>query len=308
MATDSSSAKEAKPPADDKDDIINQSLFRLTQGLPRRELALIVSEADECIASIEQEINLLEKAAKNPDAQLENKEEEEKLQFVLESLLTPMDSCWTASALVGRLRGEQAVPRIPTAATLLPPPPPRPPSSVDDPSLLLSLTQHPNYTKVHENPNALLALYKRISLHRSSSVFKRPVKPEDAPGYTDRIKFPMDLSLVRKLIVSKSITTYQQFHERLGLIVHNCVKFNGRDSDYGLVARDFEATIDEFLYQAVCNVPRTTPTPTAIPTTPTSERDTKTSPVNTSMDTTEKTEEMSTEKIKADGAEQSPAS
>ena len=49
-----------------------------------------------------------------------------------------------------------------------------------------------------------------------------------APGYTERIGFPIDLSLIRKFIVSRLIKSFSSLHQRIGLICHNCVKFNGR--------------------------------------------------------------------------------
>jgi Bromodomain len=58
-------------------------------------------------------------------------------------------------------------------------------------------------------------------------VFKRPVRSEDAPGYTERIVFPMELSLIRKRIVANNIQTFADLHGALGLISHNCVKYNG---------------------------------------------------------------------------------
>ena len=110
---------------------------------------------------------------------------------------------------------------------------------------------HQHYIKTHETRDSLLVVWKKISMHRSSIVFKRPVKPEEAPGYTERIVFPMDLSMIRKLIVARHVKSYQELHEFIGLIVHNCVKYNGRESDYGNVAREFEAAADELILQAV---------------------------------------------------------
>ena len=79
---------------------------------------------------------------------------------------------------------------------------------------------------------------------------KTPQK-QTAPGYTDRIKFPMDLSLLRRQIMAQHVTTLKQLHDSIKLIAHNCVKYNGRESDYGRVAREFEATADTIILQAV---------------------------------------------------------
>lgn len=89
----------------------------------------------------------------------------------------------------------------------------------DDPSAVLSF--------IVSTPN-LLTVWKKINSHRTAVVFRRPVNPKEAPGYSTRILFPMDLSLIRKMIVSKTITTLEQLHKWIGLICHNCVKYNGR--------------------------------------------------------------------------------
>lgn len=236
------------------EDALQSTLLRLTQGLPRRELQAIVNEATECEALLEKDIEALEAALTNPDANVD---------AIVDSILTPMDRYWTASALLGRLRGDLSIPRIPTAGTLAPGllPPPKVPPPPEDPMALLAFAKHPNYDMKHDNPASLLTLHKKIASHRSAMVFKRPVKPEEAPGYTDRILFPMDLSLVRKMIVAATITTYREFHCAIALIAHNCLTFNGRESDYAMVAREFEAFCDDAIRQAVTAVPRKSPPP-----------------------------------------------
>jgi hypothetical protein len=194
-----------------------------------------------------------------------------ELQVLLDTCpFTPLDGYWTVSALLGRLRGrDMSIPPSPM------PQPPNPPSGGGDAAalsssasagdeargassggqnearMLLDLEDHPNYTAVHGNPAALLALHKRLASHRSSSVFKKAVKLEDAPGYDTRILFPIDLSLVRKQILARQVVTYRDLHERIGMIAYNCCKYNGRESDYGHVAREFEEAGDEMIRHAV---------------------------------------------------------
>mmetsp|Transcript_20332 Transcript_20332/g.56627 ORF Transcript_20332/g.56627 Transcript_20332/m.56627 type:complete len:142 (-) Transcript_20332:223-648(-) len=76
---------------------------------------------------------------------------------------------------------------------------------------------------------------------------------QDAPGYDQRILFPIDLSLVRKMITSRVVSSFADLHIRIGMICHNCMKYNGRESDYGVVTRDFEAMVDDLILQAVYN-------------------------------------------------------
>ena len=101
------------------------------------------------------------------------------------------------------------------------------------------------YTAKQVDNTALLALVKRISNHRTATVFRRAVNPLEAPGYTDRILFPIDLTLIKKMVICGYITTFEELHQNIGLICHNCVKFNGRDSDYSMLTREFENYVDD---------------------------------------------------------------
>jgi hypothetical protein len=253
----STAATNTTSSSEEHDRLLESTLTRLARGLPKRELKLMVSEADECEALLLKDIEVLEKALEG------NTEGDADLDAILESPLTPLDRYWTASALLGRLQGDLSVPSIHTVAggpNVLPPPKP---GNAGDPSALVALSKNPIYTKKHATTVDLLATWKKISSHRTALVFKKPVKGEDAPGYTDRIVFPMDLSLIRKMIVARKVQSYADLHQYVGLISHNCVKYNGRETDYGMVAREFEAMADEFIRQAVAaaeNAPKVAPT------------------------------------------------
>ena len=131
---------------------------------------------------------------------------------------------------------------------------------------LESLPNHAEYKRNHETPDKLLAVWKKLSTHRSSMVFRRPVNPKEAPGYTDRIRFPMDLSLIRKLIMSKHIQNYEGILKQVQLIAHNCVKYNGRESDYALVTREFESVATEYVWNAVMKDGRSSRNVSPVPT------------------------------------------
>ena len=122
---------------------------------------------------------------------------------------------------------------------------------------LLTLDKNDMYHKEHAEQKELLLLWKRISSHRTATVFRKPVNPAEAPGYQERIPFPIDLSLIRKMIVARMITSYAGLHRCVGLICHNCVKFNGRESDYAALTRDFEDNVDEKVLEAVRNASAT---------------------------------------------------
>jgi hypothetical protein len=222
--------------------LLESTLLRLTKGIPNKELRLIISESDDIEQGLLKDIEILEKA-------LEGKEVDDTVvDELLESLLTPMESSWTAPALLGRLRGELAIPSILSVKGNVPAPPQ---SRTEHPSALVEVTKHPLYLQEHSSPAPLLVVWKRIFTNKAALVFKKAVRAEEAPGYTDRISFPMDLGLIRKMIVARKIVSLADLHKYVGLISHNCVKYNGRDTDYGIVARDFEAMVDEQIRIAV---------------------------------------------------------
>jgi Bromodomain len=245
-------------------DVLERVLYRLTGGLPKCELHLIVQESNECEVALLEEIRVLEEAlvaiAKDDD-DTEMKVDTEvptvdgssndspattSLHSILESQhLSPLDRFYTASALLGRLRDDMAVPSISsttkdqnrtattyttTTTTTTTITSPAHESKVET---ALEGFMDPNspfngiYTRTIVDQESLLSLWKKISTNRAAFVFKRPVKSEEAPGYTDRIDFPMDLSLIRKRTITNNIQTFIDFHHALALISHNCVKYNG---------------------------------------------------------------------------------
>jgi hypothetical protein len=226
--------------------LLSPSLYRLTEGIPRRELKVMISEAKACEEALEREIQLLEEALKSEGPN----DKKSAVDIMIESEITPPDRYFAVSALFGRLRDDLSTPLPPNSTIpahraqqgLLQPAQKKKKTTsptdlaaqheatndLEKQKRLLGLEQNPDYRKEHDSPVALLALWKKISTHRTSVVFRRPVNPKEAPGYSDRIIFPMDLSLIRKMIVARMIKSYADFHKRIALICHNCVKYNGR--------------------------------------------------------------------------------
>ena len=288
--------------------LLTDSLYGLLDGLPRKELRMIVSEAEECEKALEEELEELKNALKQFEQQKQTISEtttadtvnlSPSVNIMLSSEITPPDHQWTLSALLGRLRHDMTTPLPPnsqlpslreqaglqslvmpkkkrTNSVIIGPPGPNnnaaggaaggdgsgmtsgrstPNISADDSQFqrLAQIQNHPDYIIEHENTDRLLAVWRKISTHKSSLVFRRPVNPKDAPGYSERILFPMDLSLVRKLILAEKIRSYRDFAQRIHLIGHNCVKYNGRESDYALVTREFESYASEYIITAVYN-------------------------------------------------------
>jgi len=197
----------------------------------------------------------------------------EDVQQILGTDFSPPDRYFTVSALLGRLRIPLKLPATTSAAaasaaaassgTTVPKSKKEELEaekkakqlrlSFEKQQALLTLDQNDIYHQEHTETTTLLALWKRISSHRTSAVFRKPVNPLEAPGYQERILFPIDLSLIRKMIVCRMIKSYAGFHRCVGLICHNCVKFNGRESDYSALTRDFEDNVDEKVLEAVRN-------------------------------------------------------
>ena len=241
---------------DEVNALIEPTLFRLTEGIPNRELKIMLSQAQECEEALQREIELLEAALKDEQA---NKEAVDQM---LSTEFTPPDRCFTVSALLGRLREPMATPLPPNTtivrhapATLQKKKGPNTPTPQEQKTKLakslLELDSHPEYRREHAEPTSLLTLWKRVSSHRTAAVFRKAVNPKEAPGYTDRILFPIDLGLIRKMITARIIVSFADLHQRIGMICHNCVKFNGRESDYAVVTRDFEAYVDEIMVATV---------------------------------------------------------
>jgi hypothetical protein len=100
----------------------------------------------------------------------------------------------------------------------------------------------------------LLLLHKKLCAHNLAAVFKRPVTSREAPGYDQKILFPMDLSLIRKLIMADLVTTLAHFHNVTNLMLFNCIKFNGKESEYGELTRSFGNYVTEQFEESAASV------------------------------------------------------
>ena len=266
--------------SEEHDNLRQKTLLRMTSGIPQHELKTIVSEASNCIEALEKEIALLEEATKGEGAilPLESKRaavptiprEYDPLskgpnhitsaKDILATDFSPLDRYFTVSSILGRLKDPLDIPLVSKIeeATAINNENPKKKNKTSNSlqqnrqkvlrqykRLVTLKDDNEIYTQVQTDNSALLALIKRISNHRTAAVFRRPVNPKEAPGYEDRIPFPIDLTLIKKLILCGHINTFEKLHSYIGLICHNCVKFNGRYSDYALLTRDFEAYVDD---------------------------------------------------------------
>ena len=276
---------------EDARDLVDPALFRLTSGMPLHELRNMVREAGDCERALIEEIRILEKESGVAEADLTAPPEGASsdgpmpahfanVDDMLASDLSAASGFYGVSALLGRLRGPLEMPLPPNApAQQVAKKGGRPKKNPGtaaaagggggggdskeeaerkekDAALakaraLLALAEDPTYTKALDNNAPLVALCKKIGSHRTSMVFRRPVNPKEAPGYEERLPFPIDMSLVKKMVQAGQVRSFRDLHERLGLVSHNCCKYNGRESDYGAVSRDFEAYVDDAIIAAV---------------------------------------------------------
>jgi hypothetical protein len=285
--------------SNDEKDLLYETIFRLTDGLPARELELTVEEAIECEKALLKEIEILEaklsesSSSAVDESQIINTKSEggevpsrpiipiippeydatlnnssnflSTANDILNYELSPLDRYFTVSSLLGRLRepfdtnppphsqlfqARQAVivasDKKKKTVNNMTPSEQRKIQSIEKYKKMIDLkTLNEIYTQKQTDISGLLAFVKRISNHRTATVFRKAVNPSEAPGYTDRIKFPCDISLLKKFVLCGYIQTFQELHQQAGLIVHNCIKFNGRDSDYSIIAKEFEHYIDD---------------------------------------------------------------
>eukprot|EP01083_Nonionella_stella_P084155 232901_1 len=186
---------------------------------------------------------------------------------IIASELSPLDRHFTVSALLGRLREPFDTPPPPhsglflarQAALAAAEKKKKSSSSASSNNeikkkqglkkyqrIINLKAQNAIYTQpMNGDTTSMLALVKRISNHRTATVFRKAVNPHEAPGYADRILFPSDMTLIKKMVLCGYINTFQELHQQIGLICHNCVKFNGRDSDYSMLTREFETYVDD---------------------------------------------------------------
>lgn len=113
MATTTSEPSLSSSP--ELENLIEPTLYRLTDGLPTKELQLMLSEAKSCETLLEQEIQLLEKALVSGDSLKEV--EKSSVDRMISIEFTPPDRFFTISTLMGRLR-EPLAPPLPPNSTI----------------------------------------------------------------------------------------------------------------------------------------------------------------------------------------------
>ena len=76
--------------------------------------------------------------------------------------------------------------------------------------------------------------------HPTAKMFQEPVDPErdEAPGYFDIVKTPMDLKTIRQKLDDGQYLTVHQWKEDVLLVFSNAVLYNGKGSPVGVIASE----------------------------------------------------------------------
>lgn len=73
---------------------------------------------------------------------------------------------------------------------------------------------------------------KRLIEKDDESIFAEPVTEEDAPGYSEMIKVPMDLSLIERKFNSSEYSSLEDLEKDFSLMIDNCKKYNTVGTKY----------------------------------------------------------------------------
>ena len=85
-----------------------------------------------------------------------------------------------------------------------------------------------------------LEVMNELNKHPTAKMFRDPVDPErdEAPGYFDLVKKPMDLSTIRHKLENGEYANVHQWKEDVLLVFSNAVTYNGKGSAVGVIASE----------------------------------------------------------------------
>ncbi|XP_045508930.1 bromodomain-containing protein 8-like [Colias croceus] len=85
---------------------------------------------------------------------------------------------------------------------------------------------------------SVMLVYGRLCAHKYASLFLRPITDDEAPGYSQLIKRPMDLSTIRRNIDSGVIRTTAQFQRDVLLMLSNALIYNSTSHSVYTMAKE----------------------------------------------------------------------
>ncbi|GBC08089.1 hypothetical protein RclHR1_00790039 [Rhizophagus clarus] len=83
-----------------------------------------------------------------------------------------------------------------------------------------------------------------INNHRFASVFQNPIREQDAPGYYDIVKQPMDLKSLKRRLREGTIHDTDSFHRDLMLMFMNASVFNREETDIHQMALEMKDYVE----------------------------------------------------------------
>uniref|UniRef100_A0A672QMI3 RING-type E3 ubiquitin transferase n=1 Tax=Sinocyclocheilus grahami TaxID=75366 RepID=A0A672QMI3_SINGR len=90
-------------------------------------------------------------------------------------------------------------------------------------------------------------LLLRLYCNELSTDFQEPVTPSSMPEYSEIIKTPMDLSVIRSKLAVRNYKSTEDFVEDVRLIFKNCATFHKEDTEMASVGANLESYFEEQL-------------------------------------------------------------
>lgn len=108
-------------------------------------------------------------------------------------------------------------------------------------SQLVNLTTNLNHqTKDGFLKNFLDFFIYKLYSDPSSWPFLEPISEKDVPEYHKIIKYPMDLSTIKKKHINKKYRIFEEFEADVMLMINNCYTFNNKHTQYYKCAENIE--------------------------------------------------------------------
>lgn len=95
---------------------------------------------------------------------------------------------------------------------------------------------------------------KNLSEADTLSMFASPVSEEAVPGYHAVVRYPMDLSTIRKKLLENQYTKDADLEDDVARMITNALEFNDKDSEYYSLARDMRERYHEMAIESGLDV------------------------------------------------------
>lgn len=95
---------------------------------------------------------------------------------------------------------------------------------------------------------SILQIHSQIGNESNASIFRDPVRKQDAPSYPNLILKPMDLKTLGRRVRDKQITSSAEFRRDVLLIFANAVMFNPPNSEVALAAHQMVRKAEELIH------------------------------------------------------------